>query len=235
MQLLCQHVATRANHEDQEPGKFWQSRYRAERILDETALLACAAYVDLNPIRAALETSDCTSAQRRIESLRQNMIGLPATDIVPSTDSAPASPAPNDPTPDPTCQPATAKVGGNREDGFLSPVSLGGRTGAVGAVPSRSGQRCSDKGFLPITVDDYLLLLDWTARLHVKGKRGKTPDALQPLFERLSLNPQAWCQLVSSFACELVGSGSRDRRKETVSPTATPVSFPKVLSPQVLC
>ena len=36
---------------------------------DEQALLACAAYVDLNPIRAALaqtlETSDYTSAQRR--------------------------------------------------------------------------------------------------------------------------------------------------------------------------
>jgi hypothetical protein len=51
----------------------------------------------------------------------------------------------------------------------------------------------------PITVDDYLVLLDWTARLSVKGKRGKAPDALQPLFERLSLNPQTWCQLVSSF------------------------------------
>ena len=43
------------------------------RICDETALLACAAYVDLNPIRAALaetlEGSDYTSIQRRIESL----------------------------------------------------------------------------------------------------------------------------------------------------------------------
>ena len=38
------------------------------------SLLACAAYVDLNPIRAAiaetLEASDHTSLQRRIESLR---------------------------------------------------------------------------------------------------------------------------------------------------------------------
>jgi hypothetical protein len=35
-------------------GKFWQSRFKAARILDEETLLACAAYVDLNPIRTAL-------------------------------------------------------------------------------------------------------------------------------------------------------------------------------------
>ena len=40
----------RANFEDGEPGKFWQSRFKAVRLLDEEALPACAAYVDLNPI-----------------------------------------------------------------------------------------------------------------------------------------------------------------------------------------
>ncbi len=54
MRLLSQHIAQRANKEDGELGKFWQARYRAVRLLDETAILACAAYVDLNPIRAAL-------------------------------------------------------------------------------------------------------------------------------------------------------------------------------------
>jgi hypothetical protein len=217
MRLLCQHVATRANREDQEPGKFWQSRYRAVRILDETALLACAAYVDLNPIRAALaqtlETSDHTSAQRRIESLVENSDNQPATPepvtpiastvisshLFASPEVVASTPAATNPTVDQSNPPATAKIGGSSPDGFLSPVSLEERTGDPGAVPSQTGQRCSDKGFLPITVDDYLLLLDWTARLPTKGKRGKTPDALQPLFERLSLNPQTWCQLVSSF------------------------------------
>jgi hypothetical protein len=73
MRLLCQHIAMRANREDQEVGKFWQSRFRAIRLLDEAAVLACSAYVDLNPIRAGvaktLETSEFTSAQRRIQSL----------------------------------------------------------------------------------------------------------------------------------------------------------------------
>lgn len=73
MRLLCQHTAVRANREDKEVGKFWQSRFRAVRLLDEAAIMACAAYVDLNPIRAkvakTLETSDFTSVQRRIQSL----------------------------------------------------------------------------------------------------------------------------------------------------------------------
>ena len=69
MRLLSQNIAQRANKEDGELGKFWQARYRAVRLLDETAILACAAYVDLNPIRAAIaetiEESDFTSAQKR--------------------------------------------------------------------------------------------------------------------------------------------------------------------------
>ena len=69
MRLLSQNIAQRANKEDGELGKFWQARYRAVRLLDETAILACAAYVDLNPIRAAMaetiEDSDFTSAQKR--------------------------------------------------------------------------------------------------------------------------------------------------------------------------
>ena len=64
----------RFNKEDNELGKFWQARFRAVRLLDETAILACAAYVDLNPIRAAMaetiETSDFTSAQKRANDLR---------------------------------------------------------------------------------------------------------------------------------------------------------------------
>ena len=74
MRLLCQNIGTRANQEDKEVGKFFQGRYRAVRILDEETLLACVAYVDLNPIRAAmaetLESSEYTSVQRRIQALQ---------------------------------------------------------------------------------------------------------------------------------------------------------------------
>ncbi|MEI6541662.1 MAG: hypothetical protein WCO86_19385, partial [Planctomycetota bacterium] len=77
MRLLSQNIAQRANKEDGELGKFWQARYRAVRLLDETAILACAAYVDLNPIRAALadtiEGSDFTSAQKQCHDLQAKL------------------------------------------------------------------------------------------------------------------------------------------------------------------
>ena len=74
MRFIAEPVARRANREDQVTGRFWQGRFKAVKLCDEAAILACAVYVDLNPIRAGLaltpESSDFTSLQRRIESLR---------------------------------------------------------------------------------------------------------------------------------------------------------------------
>ncbi len=74
MRLLCQHIAMRANREDEETGKFFQGRFKAVCLLDETAVLSCSAYVDLNPIRAALaetlESSPHTSVQLRLQALQ---------------------------------------------------------------------------------------------------------------------------------------------------------------------
>ena len=72
MRLLCQRVATRSNKEDCQSGRFFQDRYKATLLADEASVLACAAYVDLNVIRAAMaetiEASDHTSAQRRFKA-----------------------------------------------------------------------------------------------------------------------------------------------------------------------
>ncbi|MEO5344524.1 MAG: transposase, partial [Gammaproteobacteria bacterium SHHR-1] len=75
MRNLNQSIAFQANAEDQCKGHFWESRFKSQALLDEAALLAAMAYVDLNPVRAGIaetpETSDFTSIQQRIQDSQQ--------------------------------------------------------------------------------------------------------------------------------------------------------------------
>jgi len=67
---LNQTIARRANKEDRCKGRFWESRFKLQAILDLKALLRTLCYVDLNPIRARMaktpESSLYTSIRRRI-------------------------------------------------------------------------------------------------------------------------------------------------------------------------
>ena len=52
---------------------------------------------------------------------------------------------------------------------------------------------------LPIQQNDYFKLVDWTGRCIKEGKRGKIPDHLAPILQRLEINQDQWVDGVAHY------------------------------------
>jgi len=126
MRCLNEYIARQANAEDNCKGRFWEGRFKSRALLDETALLTCMAYVDLNPIRAnqanTPEDSNFTSIQQRIREYAQPQTP-PQTEEPPTITLTTLGPT-NNPTQQPTTQP---KIPFTTKD-YLDLVDWTGRT-----------------------------------------------------------------------------------------------------------
>ena len=191
MRCLNEPIARRANREDGCTGRFWEGRFKCQKLDDEGAALACMVYVDLNPVRAGIaatpEQSEFTSARRQLARAPEN----PSPEQVPLIERAKAE---------------------SRGDHWLAPIEpppecWGAETDALRGATRRthcspaSGSRSGDRPlFLArLSVDRYLELLDWTGRQIRAEKRGHISRELRPVLERLDLDVEAWVENVEGY------------------------------------
>ena len=207
MRALSEPIARMANKQDDCTGRFWEGRFKVQRIADEAGLLACAMYVDLNPVRAAMaetpDQSQHTSAYDRIKGEKGQEIESAAYDLV-AVPTETAGKAIRDTPVDQLKKQRRAKrknpTGRRiRRDGWLAPLTLGARSFAQDPELNRDGLRASNKGFLGISQSDYLRLLRWTAKQRDEDSGRKIPPSMKPLVARLGIDLSMWRDLVWNF------------------------------------
>jgi REP element-mobilizing transposase RayT len=196
MGRLNEFIARAANKEDQVKGRFWESRFKCQALLDEAAIAACMVYVDLNPIRAGLaetpEASDFTSIQERIRAWQQERMsaGSAADPQVPE----PAATGEDMPMPEIAAGIAVATPGNHS----AMPDPLDGIDPSVAWLcPIES--HAQRRGILQMTAAEYIDLVDRSGRILRSDKRGVIDAELAPILLRIGAKPEAWADTITCF------------------------------------
>ena len=186
MRYLNENIARRANREDGCTGRFWEGRFKSVALLDQAAVLACLAYIDLNPIHAGIartpEGSDHTSGQDRYRSQisKEKLHELRAAYAEKMAKKQRAIEI------DKVIKKHEFTTENHK---WLSPIS---------AWPlDKPRQEVSS--FLNLKESDYLELLDWTGRQHRLDKKGNIPSHLKPILKRMEIETEEWLRTVKKF------------------------------------
>jgi len=189
MKSLKEPLSRQANREDGCSGAFWEGRFTSVPLLDEAAVVACLAYVDLNPVRAGIaatpETSAHTSIRTRVaqraaraEARSQRRVGRRA-EAAQTLRAAGVSTVAR--------QGVTDAQRADAEDesayrSWLTPISEATRP------------RADQSGW---SLRQYLALVDATGRALRGDKRGAIPAELPGLLARLDLDAESWLASVA--------------------------------------
>ena len=165
MGYLNEQIARRANLEDKCTGRFWESRFHSQALLDDEALLRCMTYVDLNPVRAGIcatpEESDHTSIKHRID---QRIKGSPTILMDFLTSS-------------------------REQHEMTDRASLPG----LDAITDHTLSPATDSiHTLPLSFTEYLGLLDWSSRILRDDKPGAVPGDMPDILVRLGHTQKQW-------------------------------------------
>jgi REP element-mobilizing transposase RayT len=212
MSFLKQPIAFRANRQDGVSGRFWEGRFHSTKIESPKQLLAAMVYVDLNPIRAGLaetpEASVYTGVYQRLKAwqCRQKLDAHAPGRSAQATERLE--------------QQLGEQKMHEKLDAWLSPLEFDEsleRPIQVADSPSEDFSmdldtalaeanrwsprlRASDRGCLPLSLEKYLLLLDWTGRQKHPDKAGQIPPELPSLFERLGFSgSEGWLGVTSDM------------------------------------
>lgn len=185
MRCLNEYIARKANQEDNCKGRFWEGRFKSQALLDDTALLSCMVYVDLNPIRAGmsetLEDSDFTSIQERLKVFAKNQTRKKIT--------------------------ANKKHLSSDTERLVQIVRHNNRD--IDKIPQPEtlaafiGHEClanDDKKGIPFSPLDYFELVDWTGRVIREDKRGAIPAHIKPILLKLGIQQDNWVDSVKHFS-----------------------------------
>ena len=170
-------IARMANEEEGVKGRFWEGRFKSQALLDEVALLSCMAYVDLNPVRAAiaddLVESDYTSIQQRLFEFAK---------------------AKKHRTP-------TEKVLVNRVETQqeVAGLYIDKPLGEAPLMAFDGSSRTPICAALPFTQADYFELVDETGRVIREDKRGFISSSIPPILSRFGIDPDHWIKQVKHF------------------------------------
>jgi hypothetical protein len=173
MKFLNEYIARKANEEDGIKGRFWESRFKSQALLDETAILSAMAYVDLNPIRAGIaktpETSEYTSLYERIKYLKRQMKGKGNNQSLHNTVD------------------------------FLSKCDKLKQPPQLMAFANGNDIEQSKIPLINFNLSEYLLLVELTGRTFRDTQYGKIPDKCKMIFERLNMKADGWFEMVKGL------------------------------------
>jgi hypothetical protein len=201
---------------------------------DEGAVLACMAYVDLNPVRAkmatCLEESRLTSVHDRIcaKRARLRLHAMEAEDSRKDAktqrgeegsrgDAEARRKKKAEPTDDQTKLIDEAREESGR-DAWLCRFGNEIGEGRVKGFAPRDFVEGGTGGHtvLAMRFEDYVELLEWTGRCVVEGKQGSIPGAALPVLERMELEVENWVETVERYGsiyCRVAGKVENLKRK----------------------